>query len=95
MPSASATGNTATIVVTLPGQSRLTIGDYTTPGASDRHIYVTSPIADGKTEQVIFKAQVVRDGKTETVTRTVTVKPGEETTVSLAGPASAVSTASK
>jgi uncharacterized protein (TIGR03000 family) len=72
----------ATVRITMPADSgRLTIDDYTVPSMSDRHVYVTLPINTNDTRKISFKTEVMKDGKRETVTRQVTVKPGQTANV--------------
>jgi hypothetical protein len=55
--------NSATVVVTLASAQQLQIDQYTVPTASDRHLYVTTPLAAGESRSITFTA----GGKTQTV----------------------------
>jgi len=81
-----ALGGPAEVAVMLPAPGRLMIDDYPVPSISDRHVYVTAPLAPNETRQVTFTTQVMKDGKPLTVTKLVTLKPGERTQVAITAP---------
>ena len=68
-------GSSARIEVTLPTAGQLTIDDYTVPTSSDRHTYITSPLASGEKRTVILK--------TQNATKEVTVTAGQTLQVTL------------
>jgi hypothetical protein len=69
------TGSAARIEVSLPAAGQLTIDDYTVPTTSDRHVYITSPLASGEKRTVILKSQ--------NATKEVTVIAGQTLQVTL------------
>src|SRR5262249_23494534 len=72
----------ATIRIKMPAEGgRLTIDDYNVPSMSDSHIYVTLPIGSNDTRKISFHTQIMKDGKPTTVTRQLTVKPGQRADV--------------
>jgi uncharacterized protein (TIGR03000 family) len=73
----------ARIIVSLPADATLIIDDYTSPGRSDTHIIVSSPLGTDQTRTYVLKAQALRDGKLQTTEESVTVRGGEEKTVTL------------
>jgi uncharacterized protein (TIGR03000 family) len=77
----------ATIRVSLPADAKLTIDDTPTTSTSESRRFVSPDLNVGKDFHYTLKAEIVRDGKKLTVTEKVTVRAGEETSVSL--PASA------
>lgn len=76
-------GNKATIVVTLPQAAPISIDDYQVGTSTDRHVFITAPLAEGESRTYTFKAVVTVDGKRETVTKQVSVTAGQEMNVSL------------
>jgi uncharacterized protein (TIGR03000 family) len=78
--------STATITVRLPEPGPLTIDNYQVPMISDQHTYITSSIAPNGTRTITFTSPLMRGGVRETLTKKVTVKPGERVTVDLAAP---------
>ncbi len=81
----------ATIVVTLPADAKLTIDGAATSSTSARRTFVSPTLPAGQEFGYTLQAEIVRDGKTVKVTKQVTVRAGEETTVSFEEPASVVS----
>jgi uncharacterized protein (TIGR03000 family) len=81
-------GAPARIVVSMPGDARFTIDDYTSPARSETHIVVSSPLRGDETRTYNLKAEVIRDGKVQTMEQRVTVRAGEEAKVTLSLPAS-------
>jgi uncharacterized protein (TIGR03000 family) len=78
--------STATITVRLPEAGPLTIDDYQVPTMTNEHVYITSPIGAKETRTINFSSPVMRGGVRETLTKKVTVRPGQRVTVDLAGP---------
>jgi len=77
----------ATVRIRMPaGSGRLTIDDYTVPSGGDNHIYVTLPISSNDTRKISFRTEIMKDGKRETVTKQVTVKPGQRADVDFTAP---------
>jgi uncharacterized protein (TIGR03000 family) len=74
----------ATLAVALPADATLTIDNTTTTTSTGALRTFRSPaLESGKEFEYTLKAQVVRDGKNVEVTKTVTVRAGEETRVQL------------
>jgi uncharacterized protein (TIGR03000 family) len=80
---ASSTEAPATIVVNLPEDARLTIDGNPTTSVTDRRVFVSPSLATGRDFHYTLKAKVTRDGEPMTVEKTVTVRAGEETHVTL------------
>jgi uncharacterized protein (TIGR03000 family) len=87
----ASTEASATIVVSLPEDARLTIDGEATTSTSDRRTFVSPSLAVGKDFHYTLKAKVVRDGQPVTLEKTVTVRAGEETRVTLDVPVSVAS----
>lgn len=75
--------NEATIVVTLPADARLAIDGEQTRSTSERRVFITPALENGKEFHYTLKAEVTRDGKTQSFVRQVKVVAGEETQVSI------------
>jgi uncharacterized protein (TIGR03000 family) len=73
----------ATLVVSLPADARLTIDGDATSSTSDVRVFTSPALESGRDFSYTLKAEIVRDGTTQSVTRTVTVRAGEETRVTL------------
>jgi uncharacterized protein (TIGR03000 family) len=80
----------ATLVVTGAGDATVTVGGYVATSQGDTRVLATPALAPGEAYHYELTAAVVRDGKTLTLTRAVTVRPGETTTVELHFAAGAV-----
>jgi uncharacterized protein (TIGR03000 family) len=80
---AQADVNAAMLVVTLPEDAQLTIGDEETTSTSTQRVFVSPTLEAGKQYEYTLKAKVLRDGKIQTATRKVTVRPGEVSNVEL------------
>jgi uncharacterized protein (TIGR03000 family) len=85
--SATAPGTTATVIVELPADAKLTIDGEATTSTSATRVFQTPELEPGKTFHYTLRAQVERDGKLQSVTRRVEVRAGEQTRVSLTPPA--------
>jgi uncharacterized protein (TIGR03000 family) len=86
----TAADTTATVVVELPADAKLTIDGEATTSTSATRVFQTPALEPGQTFHYTFQAQVERDGKVQSVTRRVEVRAGEQTRVSLALPAATV-----
>jgi uncharacterized protein (TIGR03000 family) len=73
----------ATLIVSLPADARLTIDDYVTRSTSAVRTFTTPPLEPGKDYEYTLKAERMRDGQPQVVTRRVSIRPGEETRVTL------------
>ena len=83
---ASNDASSATVVVTLPADAKLTVDGATTTSISGERIFTTPALPAGKEFYYEFKAEVIRNGKTRAVTQQVLVRSGEETRVKLSIP---------
>jgi uncharacterized protein (TIGR03000 family) len=74
----------ATLLVSLPNDATLTIDNTPTPASTEAVRAFRSPALEaGKEYEYTLTAKGVRDGKAVEVTRTVTVRAGEETRVQM------------
>jgi uncharacterized protein (TIGR03000 family) len=73
----------ATIVVNLPADAKLLIDDVATTSTSATRVFSSPALERGKEYTYTLKAEVNKDGKTMTATKTVTVRAGEETRVTM------------
>ena len=89
-PQTVAGTGSATIVVDLPEDAKLTFNDDATESTSARRVFTTPDLEDGKEYSYTLKAEIVRDGRTQVVTREVTVRAGEETEVKVEFPSTGV-----
>jgi len=80
----------ATIVVSLPAEAKLTIDGNPTTSTSERRVFNSPPLTPGKTYHYTLKAEVAVAGKTEVITKVVDVQAGRETEAKLELPASSV-----
>jgi uncharacterized protein (TIGR03000 family) len=74
---------TATLIVSMPADARLTIDDTLTRSTSAVRTFVSPPLEPGREYEYNLKAEAMRDGQPQVVTKRVTVRPGEETRVTL------------
>ena len=88
-PAAPEEASSATVVVTLPADAKLTIDGNATKSTSGVRSFVSPPLRPGKEYSYTFKAEFVRQGKTITVTQEVPVWAGRQTDVSLHHPGTA------
>jgi uncharacterized protein (TIGR03000 family) len=72
---------TATIVVSLPADAKLSVEDQPTTSKSERRTFVSTPLQSGRQYYYTLKAEINRDGKPVTETRRVIVQAGKETQV--------------
>jgi len=73
----------ATFVVNLPADAKLTIDDNPTTSTSSRRMFTSPPLETGRAYTYQLKAAVTRDGQTFYASRDVTVRPGQQTEVTL------------
>ena len=78
----------ATIVVSLPADAKLTVDGTPTQSTSARRVFESPDLAPGKKYNYTFKATVMRDGKEQVVTKTAEVAAGKTSTVKLELPKS-------
>jgi uncharacterized protein (TIGR03000 family) len=72
----------ATLVVTLPADARLTCDDAPTALGGERRVFLSPPLAFGADYHYTLRAQFVQDGRQVTRVQQVTVRAGEEASVS-------------
>jgi len=70
---------TATVVVNLPADARLTVDGYVTRSTTAERTFVSPALATGSNYTYTLQAEVVRDGRTVVETQRVTVRAGETT----------------
>jgi uncharacterized protein (TIGR03000 family) len=75
--------NEARLVVHLPPQARLTIDDYPTMSRTDTRVFNTPPLQPDKTYTYTLRAELNRDGRFIRTTKTVEVKAGELSEVTI------------
>jgi uncharacterized protein (TIGR03000 family) len=73
---------TATLVVNLPADAKLTVDDHPTTSTSARRVFTTPALRQGDEYYYNLKAQVERDGKTVTLGKQAIVRAGQQTEVS-------------
>jgi uncharacterized protein (TIGR03000 family) len=74
---------TATVMVRLPADARLTIDGGPTAARGDTRLFASPPLAPGQTYYYTLAAEVRRGGQLLTVTRRVAVRAGQESAVEL------------
>jgi uncharacterized protein (TIGR03000 family) len=79
----SETAAPASLLVSLPEDARLLVDSYETKSTSGQRTFVTPDLETGRDYQYTLTAEVVRDGRVQRVSRTVTVRAGEQTAVTL------------
>lgn len=89
-PEAAAATGSATIVVELPEDAKLTFNDQPTESTSAKRAFTTPDLEEGKEYSYTLKAEVVREGQVQVITREVIVRAGEETQVKVELPSSTV-----
>jgi uncharacterized protein (TIGR03000 family) len=81
--SAQSPDNRATLVVHLPADAKLTLNGHLTMSTSNTRRFITLPLEAGREYQYVVRAEIVRTGAPSVVERTVVVRAGEESRVSL------------
>lgn len=76
-------GNTATVVVTLPPEAKLTINGWTSKNTTATRRFRSPPLEQGKDYYYTVRAEVVQNGQPMVLTREVAVRAGQETRVPL------------
>jgi uncharacterized protein (TIGR03000 family) len=76
-------GGTAVIVVSLPADAKLTVDGEATASTSGRRVFVSPALPTGQSYHYTLQAEVVVDGKSVTVSKTVAVRAGEQSEVTL------------
>jgi uncharacterized protein (TIGR03000 family) len=80
--------STATLVVTLPEDAKLTIDGVATTSTSSRRVFITPELNVGTVYFYNLKAEVVREGKPVVMQERVEIRPGLESSVTLQPPTS-------
>ncbi|HEY7313494.1 MAG TPA: TIGR03000 domain-containing protein [Gemmataceae bacterium] len=75
--------NEATIVVHLPAEATLTIDGQPTQSTSGTRTFTSPPLEPGKTYSYTLKAEMKRDGRPRNVKKTIDVRAGQPTEVTL------------
>ena len=73
----------AVIVVSLPANAKLTVDGEATTSTSEQRVFVSPSLPSGQDYHYTLQAEVVVDGKSVTVSKTVAVRAGEESHVTL------------
>jgi uncharacterized protein (TIGR03000 family) len=81
--SAAPSAQSATIVVNLPADAKLTFDDQPTVSTSARRVFVTPALENGKDCYYTLKGEVIRNGQVRFFTQKVIVRAGQETQVKL------------
>lgn len=76
-------GNEATIIVHLPADATLTIDGEATRSRSNLRTFITPSLEQGKTYTYTLRAEMNRDGRTQHVKKTVDVRAGQPTEVTM------------
>ncbi len=81
----------ATLIVSLPADAKLTVDGSATNSTSSLRRFTTPPLERGKVYYYALEAQVKVDGKVETIAKRVTVRAGQETYANLGLPVATAS----
>jgi uncharacterized protein (TIGR03000 family) len=76
----------ATLIVDLPAGAQLKVDDYTTRSTAATRTFVTPPLTPGQEYHYMLTGEIRRGNEPVTVRKQVTVRPGEETRVTLEFP---------
>jgi len=85
-PSTAANQNTALITVHMPANARLFIDDKATQSQSSTRRFRTPALQPGEDYHYTLRAEMDRDGQPVTTSKTITVRAGNPTEVTLAFP---------
>lgn len=80
----------ATIIVTLPADAKLSVDDNPTTSTSTTRVLVSPPLEPGREYNYTLKGEISRDGHTVTKTEQITVRAGEEARISIEFPTASV-----
>lgn len=75
--------STATVVVSLPADAKLTINGWTSKNTTATRRFRTPPLEQGKDYYYTVRAEVVQNGQSVVQTREIAVRAGQETRVPL------------
>jgi uncharacterized protein (TIGR03000 family) len=73
----------ATVIVSLPAETKLAIDGAPTTSTSERRVFISPSLEPGKTYHYTLTGELVREGRTMTSTKQVEVRAGEQTQVNL------------
>lgn len=76
-------GNAARIIVRLPADAKLTIDGEPTQSISNVRVFESPPLEQGKTYHYTLRAERRRNNQTETASKTIEVRAGQPTQVTL------------
>ena len=83
----------ATLIVSLPADARLTVDGQPTRSTSARRVFISPPLQRGQEYAYTLRAEVRgQDGQLVATEQRVTVRAGQETSITLQMPAAAVAT---
>jgi uncharacterized protein (TIGR03000 family) len=89
-PQEAKTAASATVLVSLPADAKLTIDDTPTRSTTARRRFESPPLEPGKTYHYTLTAEAMREGRAVTVSQRIDVRAGQETRVQLVLPNAAV-----
>ena len=69
--------------MSLPADAKLTVDGEATASTSGRRVFVSPALPTGQSYHYTLQAEVVVDGKSVTVSKTVAVRAGEQSEVTL------------
>ncbi|MHB1426507.1 MAG: EF-hand domain-containing protein [Gemmataceae bacterium] len=73
----------ATIQVDLPEDARLTFDGESTISTGSHRVFLSPPLSRGREYSYTLRAELMRDGEAAFLSKTITVRAGEETPVDL------------
>ncbi|HBI46590.1 MAG TPA: hypothetical protein DDY78_27605 [Planctomycetales bacterium] len=76
----------AVIVVFLPADAKLTVDGEATTSTSDHRVFLSPSLPTGQAYHYTLTAEVEVDGRTVAVSKTVSVRAGEESRITLTPP---------
>jgi uncharacterized protein (TIGR03000 family) len=83
---AQAETGAAVIVVSLPADAKLTVDGEATTSTSDHRVFLSPSLPTGQAYHYTLTAEVVVDGRPVAVSKTVAVRAGEESHITLTPP---------
>jgi uncharacterized protein (TIGR03000 family) len=69
--------------VSLPADAKLTVDGEATTSTSDHRVFLSPALPAGQEYHYTLQAEVVVDGRAVTVSKTIAVRAGEESRVTL------------
>jgi uncharacterized protein (TIGR03000 family) len=80
----------ATVVVRVPADAKLMVGDQVMKTTGARRVFVTTPLRPGKDHLLTLKASIEREGRTVTWEQDVTVRAKRRSEVTMTAPTASV-----